>query len=93
MFMSGKSSSDAVPASWRAHEIRAWAASLAFASSVPLVDTLDAAYWRSKNRFIEFYLRDVARSNEDGTQGIASVVAAQAALRLASVPSSSLVSG
>ena len=36
-------SNDAVPASWRAHEIRAWAASLAFASSLPLAEVLDAA--------------------------------------------------
>ena len=45
----------------RAHEIRAWAASLAWAHSVSLSALLDAAYWRSQGTFMVFYLRDVSR--------------------------------
>ena len=61
----------------RAHEIRAWSSSLAFAHSRSLREVLDAAYWRSEDPFINFYLRDVARLREDGSHGIASAVVAQ----------------
>ena len=61
----------------RAHEIRAWAASTAFAQSWSLKDVLAAAYWRSESPFINFYLRDVSLRREDGTRGVSSFVAAQ----------------
>ena len=61
----------------RAHEVRAWAASLAFAHSYSLLDVLQAAYWRSSSPFIKCYLRDVSIVHEDGSMAI-SCVAAQA---------------
>ena len=64
----------------RAHEVRAWAASSAFAHSSSLKDVLAAAYWRSDTPFINFYLRDVSLSRGDGTQGISFVAAQQVVL-------------
>ena len=61
----------------RAHEIRAWASSTAFAQSWSLKEVLAAAYWRSESPFINFYLRDVSLRREDGTRGVSSFVAAQ----------------
>ena len=61
----------------KAHEVRAWATSLAFAHSLPLSKIMEAAYWKSQGTFIEFYLRDVSRLREDGSRGIQSLVAAQ----------------
>ena len=61
----------------RAHEIRAWAASTAFAHSWSMRDVLGAAYWRSESPFISFYLRDVSLRREDGTHGISFVAAQQ----------------
>lgn len=66
----------------RAHEVRAWAASLAAHQNVPLRQVLDAAYWKSESTFLNFYLRDCSATRQDGTCGIASVVAAQRALTL-----------
>lgn len=66
----------------RAHEIRAWSASLAAAKNVSLNDIMEAAYWKSENTFIHFYLRDCGLTRRDGTHGIAAVVAAQRALSL-----------
>ena len=60
----------------RAHEIRAWASSLAFQQSWSLSEVLQAAYWKSVSPFISFYLRDVQASRQDGTFGVSSVVAA-----------------
>ena len=60
----------------RAHEIRAWASSLAYQHSWSLRDVLQAAYWRSESPFISYYLRDVRSTREDGTHGVSSVVAA-----------------
>jgi hypothetical protein len=39
-------------------------------------DVLDAAYWRSEDIFISHYLRDVAKSREDGIFGMPAVIAA-----------------
>jgi hypothetical protein len=39
-------------------------------------DVLDAAYWRSEDVFISLYLRDVAKSREDGIFGMPAVMAA-----------------
>ena len=63
--------------SHRAHELRALAASLHFCHTWRLQDVLDASFWRSRNSFIEFYLRDVEGLRQDGSRGISSVVAAQ----------------
>ena len=64
----------------RTHEIRAWSTSLGHANGVPMKRLLQAAYWRSEDIFINHYLRDDARLLEDGTMGVRSLVAAQAAL-------------
>ena len=53
--------------SHRAHEHRAWSASLALTHSVPLKSILEAAYWRSEGTFIHFYLRGSRRLREDGS--------------------------
>jgi hypothetical protein len=62
--------------STRAHEERAWAMSLAAKYAFSMRDVLDAAYWRSEDVFISHYLRDVAKSREDGTFGMPAVMAA-----------------
>ena len=78
------SSSDvADPKSFRAHEVRAWASSLAFSHNTSLEDVMKAAFWRNNGTFMEYYLRDVSRLNEDGSRGISSVVAAQQTLSVA----------
>ena len=69
--------SDTAHTSSRAHELRALAASLHFNHSWRLQDVLEASFWRSRNSFIEFYLRDIEALRQDGSHGIASVVAAQ----------------
>ena len=61
----------------RAHEVRAWAASIAFNTTQSLKEVLDAAYWKSEDTFINFYLRDIARFSEENVGGISSVVVAQ----------------
>ena len=66
----------------RAHEIRAWSASITAARNMPLTDILQAAYWKSEDTFINFYLRDCALTRGDGSHGISSLVAAQRPLRL-----------
>ena len=48
-----------------AHEVRALAASWAYASGVPSDEFLKAGTWRSANSFVSFYLRDMA-SEADG---------------------------
>ena len=60
----------------KAHEIRAWASSLAFHDSWSLQDVMQAAYWKTESPFINYYLRDVRAVRQDGTYGFASVVAA-----------------
>jgi hypothetical protein len=65
------------PDSIRAHEVRAWASSLAASSSCRIEDLLKAAYWRSSGVFISFYLRDVARRRADNSFGVGSAVVAQ----------------
>ena len=64
----------------RAHEVRAWATSLALARSCTLADILQAAYWRSSSTFIKCYLRDITIRGEDGSSSLAPCVAAQARL-------------
>ena len=60
----------------RAHETRAIAASVAFQNATPIVDILEAVYWKSVIPFIDFYLRDLQCTRGDGTYGISSLVAA-----------------
>ena len=60
----------------RAHEVRAWAASIA-SLKYPMGVVLNAAYWRSADVFISHYLRDIERIRDDGSSGLPSVVAAQ----------------
>ena len=69
-------SSTSIP-SHRAHELRALAASLRFSYNWRLQDVLDAAFWKSENTFINYYLRDVRGLRQDGSFGISAVVAAQ----------------
>ena len=61
----------------RAHEVRALSASLAASHHLPLNSILEAAFWRSEDSFINFYLRDTALLRDDGSRGIGSVVVAQ----------------
>ena len=72
--------SSAITVTPRVHEIRAWAASLAFKHSVPLTTILEAAFWKSESTFIHYYLRDVRRLRHDGSFGVASAVVAQTVL-------------
>ena len=48
----------------RAHDTRSISSSWALLAGVPTEDILKAAYWRSKNSFIAFYLRDVCAGEE-----------------------------
>ena len=64
----------------RAHELRAWSASLAHAKSLPLREIMESAYWKSESSFTDFYLRDVSLQRQDGTRAISTVVAAQRVL-------------
>nr|KAG5703372.1 hypothetical protein BaRGS_023419 [Batillaria attramentaria] len=48
--------------------------------TVPLPLIMDAAYWRSENTFLNFYLRDSARLRQDGSWGVGSLVASQRVL-------------
>ena len=72
-----------LPSSTNVHEVRAWSASLAFQHSVPLSSIPEAAYWRSESSFVQYYLRDVRRTREDGSTGIASAVLVQTAVSVA----------
>lgn len=60
----------------RAHEIRAWATTLA-SKSTAFSEIMKAAYWRSHTVFAKHYLRDVALRSEDGTLRLPAMVAAQ----------------
>ena len=62
---------------FRAHEIRAWASSLAWHNNTSLHDIMEAAYWTSPATFLQFYLRDVSHTKEDGSRGISFVAAQQ----------------
>ena len=57
----------------RAHEVRAWSATLAATNSVRLDDILQAAFWRSPNVFVDFYLRDVSSLRLDGLNSLSAV--------------------
>ena len=63
----------------RAHEIRAWAATMASTSS-SISEVMKAAYWRSPTVFTRHYLRDIAMRSEDGTLRLPAMVAAQSCL-------------
>ena len=70
-------SQKSIQTSARAHEIRAWSASLALEHNVAVNDILEAAYWRSRNVFIKHYLRRVSHLRGDGSNGISAVAVAQ----------------
>ena len=61
----------------RAHEIRAWASSIAWANNTSLQDIMQAAYWFGRATFFQFYLRDVSNKKADGSRGISMVAAQQ----------------
>ena len=63
----------------RAHEVRAWSASVALEHSLALADILEAAFWKNERTFLNFYLRDIRLRRQDGSCGL-SLVAAQRAL-------------
>ena len=67
---------------FRAHEIRAWATTMA-SKSTSLVEVMRAAYWRSSTVFTRHYLRDVAMRSEDGSLRLPAMVAAQCRLSAA----------
>ena len=74
----GKKQSNPIsqPKSIRAHEIRAWAATMA-SKTTPLPEVMKAAYWKTSTVFIRHYLRDVSRRSECGKQRLPAMVAAQ----------------
>ena len=61
----------------KAHEVRAWAASIAWANNTSLHDIMRAAYWFGRATFFQFYLRDVSNKRSDGSKGISMVAAQQ----------------
>jgi hypothetical protein len=75
------SKAGSTPLSTKPHELRAIAASLAAAHNVALSSILDAAFWKSENTFINFYLRDISARDESGIRRLPVVVAAQQVLR------------
>jgi len=70
-----------IPLSTRPHELRAIAASLAAAHNIALNAILDAAFWKTENTFINFYLRDISARDESGCRRLPVVVAAQQVLQ------------
>ena len=60
----------------KAHDVRAFAASKAFQSGVPLEQILSACHWKSHNTFTQFYLKDVAWADSE-LYHLGPVVAAQ----------------
>ena len=69
---------DKEPGSLRAHEVRAWAASLAWANNTSMTAILEAGYWFSQATFLQYYLRDVSHVKMDGSRSISFVAAQQA---------------
>ena len=77
-WLSGENSSQNIfpLVSPRAHEARALSTSLAVLKSGKLSDVLQAAYWKSDDVFINYYLRDVASTRHDGSSALPALVAA-----------------
>ena len=48
----------------KAHDVRAFAASLAFKGGIPLEEIMRACYWKSHGTFMNFYLKDVCWHND-----------------------------
>ena len=61
----------------KAHDVRAFAASMAFQSGVSLEQILSAYHWKSHNTFTQFYLKDVAWADDTELFHLGPVVAAQ----------------
>jgi len=57
-----------------AHEVRALAVSLAVAGHRPIKEVMRAAYWRSESCFTRFYLKDMAKY-QNQKEGHATVAA------------------
>lgn len=77
----GRSSQFILPlSSARTHETRAWASSLAVLKSRRLSEVLGAAYWRSEDVFLNYYLRDVSGTRPYGCNVLPAVVVAGQAL-------------
>ena len=59
-----------------AHEVRALSASWALFSGIPLPEVMDAAYWRSSDTFVNFYMRDMV-AQQECMRSLGPVIAAQ----------------
>ena len=57
-----------------AHEVRALSASLAVAGHRPVKEVMRAAYWRNESCFTKFYLKDMAKYQNQST-GVATIAA------------------
>ena len=49
----------------KAHDIRAFTASKAFYSGVLVDQIIQACYWKARNTFKKFYLKDLTWSDND----------------------------
>ena len=49
----------------KAHEVRAYASSVALLRAAPLEEILEAACWKCHNTFTSYYLRDLSMISED----------------------------
>ena len=85
----GKEGGGAAKCSFRGNvlelKVRAWVMALTALTSLVLAGVLLAVFWCSEDVFIIFYLRDLARHREDGTFGVAAVVAVQVVLSTAAI--------
>ena len=64
----------------RAHEARAWTTTLAARHSVDMGAIMEAAFWRSRDVFIDHYLRDLSAVRQDGAYAFTPCVAARQVL-------------
>ncbi len=67
---------------YQVHEIRKLSTSLGLAKGVSLKHIMETAYWRSKNTFSSFYLRDITTKRVNQTYGIDRVVVANSVITL-----------
>ena len=63
-----------------AHDIRAFAASKAFYGGISVDQIMQACHWKPHNTFTNFYLKDLAWSDNDNNMFLGPVVAAQQVL-------------
>ena len=62
------------------HDIRAFAASKAFYGGVSVDQIMQACHWKADNTFTNFYLKDLAWSDNDNNMYLGPVVVAQQVL-------------